>query len=41
MNLIIISSFEGGDHKGFFYDVIVYKNLNTGNVLMLDTLRDK
>ena len=40
MYLKIISSFEGGDHKGFLCDVIAYKNLNEGNELTLDTLRE-
>jgi len=41
MHLKVISSFEGGDHKGFLCDVIAYKNLNEGNILTLDTLREK
>ena len=41
MQLKVISSFEGGDHKGFLCDVITYKNLNGGKVLTLDTLREK
>ena len=41
MHLKTVSSFEGGDHKGFLCDVIAYKNLNEGNTLTLDTLRDK
>jgi hypothetical protein len=39
MQLKVISSFEGGDHKGFLCDVIAYKNLNEGETLSLDTLR--
>ena len=39
MHLKIISSFEGGDHTGFLCDVVAYKNLNEGNVLTLDILR--
>lgn len=39
MHLKVISSFEGGDHKGFLCDVVAYKNLNEGNVLTLDILR--
>ncbi|MBC7510893.1 MAG: flavin reductase [Ferruginibacter sp.] len=39
MQLKVISTFEGGDHKGFLCDVIAYKNLNEGNVLTLDVLR--
>ena len=41
MYLKTISSFEGGDHKGFLCDVLAYKNLNEGNELTLDTLREK
>jgi flavin reductase (DIM6/NTAB) family NADH-FMN oxidoreductase RutF len=41
MKLKVISGFEGGDHKGFLCDVVAYKNLNDGNILTLDTLREK
>ena len=41
MQLKVISSFEGGDHKAFLCDVVTYKNLNEGNELTLDTLREK
>ncbi|MEP7232904.1 MAG: flavin reductase family protein [Ginsengibacter sp.] len=41
MQLKVISSFEGGDHKGFLCDVAAYKNLNEGNELTLDILREK
>lgn len=41
MHLKVISSFEGGDHKGFLCDVVAYKNLIEGNVLTLDKLREK
>ena len=41
MQLKVISHFEGGDHKGFLCDVVAYKNLNEGNELTLDTLREK
>ena len=41
IHLKIISSFEGGDHKGFLCDVLAYKNLNEGNELTLNTLREK
>ncbi len=41
MHLSVISSFEGGDHKGFICDVVAYKNLNEGVALTLDTLREK
>ena len=40
LQLKVISTFEGGDHKGFVCDVIVYKNLNEGEALTLDTLRE-
>lgn len=39
MKLKTISSFHGGDHTGFLCDVIQYKNLNEGNPLTLDILR--
>lgn len=41
MQLKVINSFEGGDHTGFLCDVVAYKNLNAGNELTLDTLREK
>ena len=41
MQLKVISSFEGGDHKGFLCDVVAYKNLNEGEALTLDRLREK
>ncbi len=41
MHLKVVSSFDGGDHKGFLCDVIAHKNLNEGNTLTLDTLRAK
>ncbi len=41
MQLKVISSFESGDHKGFLCDVVAYKNLNEGNELTLDTLKEK
>lgn len=41
MQLKVISSFEGGDHKGFLCDAVAYKNLKEGNELTLDTLREK
>jgi len=40
MHLKVISSFEGGDHKGFLCDVIAYTNLNEGETLSLNTLRE-
>jgi len=41
MQLKVISSFNGGDHKGFLCDVLAYKNLNEGDELTLATLREK
>ncbi len=41
MQLKVVSSFEGGDHKCFLCDVVAYKNLNEGNELTLDILREK
>ena len=40
MHLKIISIFEVGDHKGFVCELIAYKNLNDGEILTLDTLRE-
>ncbi|HCL06365.1 MAG TPA: hypothetical protein DHW64_10560 [Chitinophagaceae bacterium] len=40
MHLKAVSSFPGGDHTGFLCDVTAYKNLNEGNPLTLDTLRE-
>lgn len=40
MLLNTISSFPGGDHTGFLCEVVQYKNLNEGNPLTLDTLRE-
>jgi flavin reductase (DIM6/NTAB) family NADH-FMN oxidoreductase RutF len=39
MELKVINTMEGGDHKLFLCDVAAYKNLNGGNVLTLDVLR--
>lgn len=39
MKLKTINSFPGGDHTGFLCDVTQYKNLNEGNPLTLDILR--
>lgn len=39
MQLKAISSFPGGDHTGFLCDVTQYKNLNEGDPLTLDILR--
>ncbi|MEO7766412.1 MAG: flavin reductase [Ferruginibacter sp.] len=41
MQLKVISSFDGGDHKGFLCDLVAYKNLNDGNEITLNTLREK
>jgi len=41
MQLKVTNNFEGGDHKGFLCDVVAYKNLNEGNELTLDPLREK
>ena len=40
MQLKVLSSFEGGDHRGFLCDVTAFKNLNEGKTLSLDTLRE-
>ena len=40
MELKVISSFDGGDHTGFLCDVVDYKNLNEGEALTLDILRE-
>lgn len=40
MQMKVINSFEGGDHKCFLCDVVAYKNLNEGEALTLDTLRE-
>ena len=40
MQLKVISHFDGGDHQGFLCDMIAYKNLNEGDVLTLDVLRE-
>lgn len=39
MQMKVINSFEGGDHRCFLCDVVAYKNLNEGEALTLDTLR--
>ena len=41
MQLKVLSSFEGGDHRGFLCDVTAFKNLNEGETLSLDTLREQ
>ena len=40
MQLKVISSFKAGDHQGFLCEVVAYKNLNEGETLSLDTLRE-
>ena len=40
MLLTTVSTIEGGDHKIFLCDVVDYKNLNEGDTLTLDTLRE-
>ena len=39
MLLKAFNTFEAGDHTVFFCDVVAYKNLNEGKILMLDDLR--
>jgi flavin reductase (DIM6/NTAB) family NADH-FMN oxidoreductase RutF len=41
MQLKVIKSFDAGDHKAFLCDMISYKNLNDGNPLTLNILREK
>jgi len=40
MHMKVISSFEGGDHQCFLCDVVAYKNLNEGEALTMDVLRE-
>ena len=40
MQLTVTGSFEGGDHHGFICDLTAYKNLNDGDALTLDILRE-
>jgi flavin reductase (DIM6/NTAB) family NADH-FMN oxidoreductase RutF len=40
MQLKVLSRFDGGDHECFLCDVVAYKNLNAGETLSLDTLRE-
>jgi hypothetical protein len=40
MQLKVVSRFDGGDHECFLCDVVAYKNLNAGETLSLDTLRE-
>jgi flavin reductase (DIM6/NTAB) family NADH-FMN oxidoreductase RutF len=39
MHLKVVTTFEGGDHKGFLCDVVAYKNVEEGEALTLDDLR--
>ncbi len=41
MEMKVLSHFEGGDHICFLCEVTAYKNCRDGNVLTLDTLREK
>lgn len=41
IKLKVLNEFEAGDHVGFLLDVIDYKNINEGEPLTLDTLREK
>jgi flavin reductase (DIM6/NTAB) family NADH-FMN oxidoreductase RutF len=41
IQLKVVSTFEGGDHKGFLCDVLSYKNINAGKPLTLNFLRAK
>lgn len=41
MHMKVVNSFEGGDHRCFLCDVVSYKNLNGGEALTLDVLREK
>ena len=41
MKMKVVDSFEAGDHKAFLCDVEDYLNLNEGEVLTLDHLREK
>jgi flavin reductase (DIM6/NTAB) family NADH-FMN oxidoreductase RutF len=40
MQMKVVNSFDGGDHKCFLCDVVAYKNLNNGEALTLDILRE-
>jgi len=41
LQLRVITSFEGGDHKGFLCEVTDWKNLNEGEALTLNNLRER
>lgn len=41
MKMKVLQSMEAGDHKAFLCDVTDYKNLNEGQALTLDHLREK
>ena len=40
MEMKVISTMEGGDHTIFLCDVVAYKNINAGEALTLDILRE-
>ena len=40
MQMKVVNQFDGGDHDCFLCDVVAYKNLNVGETLSLDTLRE-
>lgn len=40
MQMKVVNQFDGGDHDCFLCDVVAYKNLNAGETLSLDTLRE-
>lgn len=41
MQMKVIQTFDGGDHQGMLCDVVAYKNLQPGEALTLDVLRNK
>ncbi|MEO5591235.1 MAG: flavin reductase family protein [Chitinophagaceae bacterium] len=41
MEMKVIATMEGGDHKIFLCDLVAYKNITDGIALTLDTLRKK
>jgi len=41
MELKVIDQMKGGDHDCFLCELVAWKNLNDGNPLTLDLLRDK
>ena len=40
MQMKVVNQFDGGDHDCFLCDVVAYKNLNAGETLSLNTLRE-